>query len=225
VFERRVIVLACVLLLAGCATPGSATRPPTAPLQATPSQEPLELWPLPDDPMGLARAAGLEPLTIESLEYHVHAHLDVFMDGRPVLVPAGIGIDIEDPAVKRFDDPAGVGYGGIEEPCEDPCISPLHTHDPDGVIHTESPTPTPNTIGVPGGPHVLRCVDSSRGARDSLEFRPRAAASVEQPPTLPTRFARYPAREADARLPRRHGRAARRDTLALRGLTDADDEA
>ena len=40
-------------------------------------------------------------------------HLDVFMDGRPVLVPAGIGIDIDDPAVKRFEDP--VGYGGIEE--------------------------------------------------------------------------------------------------------------
>lgn len=145
VFERRVTVLACVVLLAGCATPGNSTPSPAVPSQATPSQAPLELWPLPDDPMGLARAAGLEPLTIESLEYHVHVHLDVFMDGRPVLVPAGIGIDIDDPAVKRFEDP--VAYGGIEEPCEDPCISPLHTHDPDGVIHTESPTPTPNTLG------------------------------------------------------------------------------
>jgi hypothetical protein len=161
VFQPRVPVLAGVLLLAGCATsvapspspvvptqsPVAPTQSPVAPSQATPSQAPLELWPLPDDPMGLTRAAGLEPLRIESLEYHVHVHLDVFMDGRPVLVPAGIGIDIDDPAVERFEDPGGVGYGGIEQPCENPCISPLHTHDPDGVIHTESPTPTPNTLG------------------------------------------------------------------------------
>ena len=146
-FERGVLAIGCVLLLAGCTTSGNPTGSPAAPSAATPSQAPLELWPLPGDPMGLARAAGLEPLTSESLEYHAHAHLDVFMDGRPVLVPGGIGIDIDDPAVKRFDDPAGVGYGGIVEPCADPCISPLHTHDPDGVIHTESPTPTPNTLG------------------------------------------------------------------------------
>ena len=141
VFERHVLVLAGVLLLAGCTTSGNSLQSPAAP-----SQAPLELWPLPDDPMGLARAAGLEPLTIESLEYHVHAHLDVFMDGRPVLVPGGIGIDIDDSAVKRFDEPGGVAYGGIQEPCDDPCISPLHTHDPNGVIHTESATPTPNTF-------------------------------------------------------------------------------
>ena len=118
-----------------------------APSQTTSSQEPLELWPLPDDPMGLTRSAGLEPLRAESGEYHVHVHLDVFMDGRPVLVPGGIGIDIDNPGVERYDTPDGVGYGGINEPCEDPCISPLHTHHPDGVIHTESPTPKPNTLG------------------------------------------------------------------------------
>ena len=147
VSERRVLVLVCILILGGCATAGTSTGSPAAPSVATPSQTPLELWPLPDDAMGLTRAAGLEPLTSESGEYHAHAHLDVFMDGRPVLVPGGIGIDIDDPAVKRFDDSAGVGYGGIREPCDDPCISPLHTHDPDGVLHTESPTPMPNTLG------------------------------------------------------------------------------
>ena len=147
VFERRALGLACVLLLAGCATPGNSTGSAAEPSAATPSQAPLELWPLPDDAMGLTRVAGLEPLTSESLAYHAHVHLDVLLDGRPVLVPGGIGIDIDNPAVKRFDDPAGLGYGGIDEPCDDPCISPLHTHDPDGVLHTESPTPTPNTLG------------------------------------------------------------------------------
>lgn len=138
---RRSIVGILVLLTAACASPSE----PGATSSARP--EPIELWPLPDDPMALAEEAGLEPLRSEELEYHVHAHLDVFKDGQPVIVPGGIGIDITDPAVKRFDEPTGVGYGGIEEPCDDPCISPLHTHGGDGVIHTESPTPTPNTFG------------------------------------------------------------------------------
>jgi hypothetical protein len=46
---------------------------------------------------------------------HVHQHVDVFVNAKPVIVPAGIGI--------------GDGF-----------ISPLHTHDTSGVIHVESPT-------------------------------------------------------------------------------------
>ena len=46
---------------------------------------------------------------------HTHQHLDVFVDGKRVVVPAGIGI--------------GDGF-----------ISPLHTHDASGVIHVESRT-------------------------------------------------------------------------------------
>jgi hypothetical protein len=139
----RAVMLTLVLVAAGaCASEsGPSGASPTAPPEA------IELWPLPEDPMALAEEAGLEPLTSERLEYHVHAHLDVFKDGEPVLVPGGIGIDISDPAVQEFDEPSGKAYGGIEEPCEAPCISPLHTHGPDGVLHTESPTETPNTFG------------------------------------------------------------------------------
>ena len=41
--------------------------------------------------------AGLEPAQREHLDYHVHAHLDIFLDGRPVVIPAGIGINVDDP--------------------------------------------------------------------------------------------------------------------------------
>ena len=68
----------------------------------------------------------------------------MFVDGEAILVPAGIGINIEDPEVKQFDNP--LEYGGIEM-CDQPCISPLHTHDESGVIHTESTDPKPNTLG------------------------------------------------------------------------------
>jgi hypothetical protein len=97
--------------------------------------------------MERTREAGLEPARQEFMTNHVHAHLDVFLDGEPILVPAGIGIDVENPDVRRFDEPDGsVAYGGIRQ-CVEPCISPLHTHDQTGVIHTESQDPQPNTLG------------------------------------------------------------------------------
>jgi hypothetical protein len=65
---------------------------------------------------------------------------------QPVTVPAGVGIDITDPGVKTTPSEAGDTYGGIEE-CADPCISPLHSHDPSGVMHTESTQSRFNTLG------------------------------------------------------------------------------
>lgn len=105
-------------------------------------------WPAPADPMRLTRAAGLRPEPREQLAYHVHAHLDVFVNGKHVTVPAGIGINIKDPDVHTFTDtPDGSkAYGGIDL-CKQPCISPLHTHDNRGVLHTESASPKPNRLG------------------------------------------------------------------------------
>jgi hypothetical protein len=97
--------------------------------------------------MGLTRKAGLLPETHETLHFHVHAHLDVFVDGQLVQVPAGIGINVADPAVHTQGDGAARTYGGISPACRQVCISPLHTHDTTGILHTESATPIPNTLG------------------------------------------------------------------------------
>lgn len=104
-------------------------------------------WPAPSDPLDRTVEAGLQPETHEFLDFHVHAHLDVFVNGEPVEVPGGIGINIDDPAVKTFDGETGTAYGGIDPPCEEPCISPLHTHEADGILHTESAVDQPNTLG------------------------------------------------------------------------------
>jgi hypothetical protein len=96
--------------------------------------------------MAATRNAGLEPEVRESLLHHVHAHLDVFVDGQQITVPAGIGIDISNPGVKQFADGGQIAYGGIEG-CDRPCISPLHTHDVTGILHTESATDVENTLG------------------------------------------------------------------------------
>jgi hypothetical protein len=105
-------------------------------------------WPAPPNPMTLTREAGLTPETHEFVFLHVHAHLDVFVNGRKVRVPGGVGININDPAVKRFQLPDGTtGYGGISPPCSKPCISPLHTHSDDGILHTEAKSHQFNRLG------------------------------------------------------------------------------
>ena len=103
-------------------------------------------WPAPSDPIARTLEAGLKPERKEFFAIHLHAHLDVFVNGEPVEVPAGIGIDITDPGVRRFEDLGGIGYGGIEL-CDKPCISPLHTHDTTGVLHTEAPENVTNSLG------------------------------------------------------------------------------
>ena len=69
-------------------------------------------------------ALGLPALAREGRALHIHQHLDVFVEGRRVTVPAGIGID-----------PAA-GF-----------IAPLHTHDATGVVHVESPSAKPFFLG------------------------------------------------------------------------------
>jgi hypothetical protein len=107
-------------------------------------------WPAPADPMTLAIDAGLEPTNVEHLQTHTHAHLDVIVDGQQVPVPAGIGIDVEAPvgiSTELTDDRAGTEY--FVSKCAEACLSPLHTHEPGGILHTESIDPDiePFTLG------------------------------------------------------------------------------
>ncbi|WP_167459259.1 MULTISPECIES: hypothetical protein [Streptomyces] len=48
---------------------------------------------MPSDPSARVSAAGLPMLGKEGNVEHIHAHLDVLVDGQPDAVPAGIGID------------------------------------------------------------------------------------------------------------------------------------
>ena len=145
-----IAVAGLVLAVAGCGNaPGGSLghATPGSDVSVSPAARPAILWPAPPDPMARTVEAGLKPGPKESMTNHVHAHLDVFVDGKPITVPAGIGIKIDDPAVRRFDEPDGsLAYGGIDI-CNEPCISPLHTHGVTGIIHTESSDPTPNTLG------------------------------------------------------------------------------
>jgi hypothetical protein len=143
----------CVLVLFACALAGCGGGGTKTTLQAPTRSVPMPAtdaapWPAPPNPMELARRAGLAPETHEFVLLHVHSHLDVFVNGEPTVVPAAIGIETTDPAVKQFKEPDGsTTYGGISPPCAMPCISPLHTHATDGVLHTEAKQDEFNTLG------------------------------------------------------------------------------
>ena len=66
------------------------------------------------------KAAGLDVLKAEGAAEHYHAHLDVFVNGKPVAVPGGIGFS----------------FGSDGQPNG---ISALHTDDASGVVHIEAP--------------------------------------------------------------------------------------
>ena len=65
----------------------------------------------------------LDQLSQEALAFHIHQHLDVYVNGTHVTVPALIGI---------YDNSF---------------ITEIHTHTPDGVIHVESAQNRPYTLG------------------------------------------------------------------------------
>jgi hypothetical protein len=129
------LVTVVLVLVGGACSSGSSKSSPNI------------AWPAPADAMARARAAGLVPETAESFVLHVHAHLDVFVNGQAVTVPAGIGINIHDPAVHTLDVAGAKAYGRIDPACKTVCISPLHTHDVTGILHTESPNLVRNTLG------------------------------------------------------------------------------
>ena len=143
----------CLLLsLAGCggstSSSGSSGSTSSSVSTTQPAASPSTAsWPAPADPLHLTVAAGLKPEPFETLIHHVHSHLDVFVNGTAVRVPAGIGINIHDPGVRSSPLPDGsTGYGGIQR-CAQPCISPLHTHDDSGILHTESASSVPHRLG------------------------------------------------------------------------------
>jgi hypothetical protein len=82
---------------------------------------------------------GIPCARIESLLFHVHAHLAIYVDGEPREVPYGIGIGEPLEVIETSDGGPYVSRGS--------CFSWLHTHTPDGILHIEAPIPRSFTLG------------------------------------------------------------------------------
>jgi hypothetical protein len=67
---------------------------------------------------------GISCDSLEQTAYHVHAHVTIYIDGKPVTIPQGIGIA-----------------------SDQSCFYWLHTHTSDGVVHIEFPNHGNPTLG------------------------------------------------------------------------------
>jgi hypothetical protein len=118
--------VAGIAIAANSSSPSAASAAglPAHPRTTAEGRTTPPLWSTPADATSAVEAAGLPMLGAEGSVEHIHAHLDILVDGKSVMVPALIGIDEQHQR-----------------------ISPLHTHDTTGVIHIESPQRTDFTLG------------------------------------------------------------------------------
>jgi hypothetical protein len=81
---------------------------------------------------------GVQCAPVEQLAYHIHIHLQVYVDGQPRSLPGAIGI--VGPVAQQTS--LGPFYAATG------CYYWLHTHTSDGVIHVESPSLRVYTLGT-----------------------------------------------------------------------------
>ncbi len=120
-----VTVVVVGLVIALVATSGGGTK--HTPTTGSGASTGLQTTPAPWPPEYSGLEARLLALNLPSQSdnaYHVHADLQVYVEGRQVPVPANIGIDPEG----RF-------------------LAPLHTNDTSGVIHMEASAVYPFKLG------------------------------------------------------------------------------
>lgn len=117
VLALGVLVVAASFILTHTVSTAAQSKSGSASTQVAPTATPVPLSPLAVD--------NIDCNGQEQLNYHVHAHLSLYINGQPVPVPAYIGI---------FDTQG--------------CYYWLHTHDASGVIHIEAPQPGTYTLGT-----------------------------------------------------------------------------
>jgi hypothetical protein len=144
-----------VLLIAGCGsssspsssttksgTSAAATTTTTSTASSQPGPEQVRL----ETGSALASASstlqgtpvdGVKCAPVEQLSYHIHAHLQVYVNGASRALPGAIGL--VGPVAQQT--PAGPFFGAQG------CYYWLHTHTSDGIIHIESPTQRIYTLG------------------------------------------------------------------------------
>lgn len=145
--QRFPLIILAVVTLAGGLTlgllyglSGNSSPPP-----ATPEGVPVQHVPDLASPDTTAAGTPVDGITCRTaadqvVRYHIHILVDVYVDGRRVRIPAGVGIP-PPRTVEHF--PGGVfldnGPSG--------CLYWLHVHANDGVIHVESPFKATFTLG------------------------------------------------------------------------------
>lgn len=116
-------------------TPSGTLSPEGVPVQDVPELAPADTTAsgVPVDGISCRTSAH------QTVNYHVHVLVDVFVDGRQERVPAGVGIPA--PLVQHLQG------GRFADNRSNGCLYLLHVHADDGVVHVESPYTHTFTLG------------------------------------------------------------------------------
>jgi len=88
---------------------------------------------------------GKSELKSNPFMMHIHSNLSIMMDNKSIMIPSQIGIDKplwNDHSLDSYGMPGMPMPGGSM-----PGMAPLHTHDNQGLIHTESLVNRDYTLG------------------------------------------------------------------------------
>jgi hypothetical protein len=81
---------------------------------------------------------GMECVSSEGSIIHVHAYLEIYVNGQATTVPPGLGIV----------GPPGTGVSALGSDGLKSCLYPLHVHDGEpNIVHIESPVQRTYTLG------------------------------------------------------------------------------
>lgn len=112
-----------------------------------------------NDGIGLSTrlpSLGLNQLAQEALAFHIHQHLDIYVDGKHVTVPRYIGIHID------------------QQNPQASYITEMHTHKTDGILHVESAKDLKYQLkqifGEWGVRLTANCLGSFKGSCDNLQW-------------------------------------------------------
>jgi hypothetical protein len=101
-------------------------------------------------------ALGLNQLSQEQLAFHIHQHLDVYVNGKHVIVPQAIGY-VKNPTTGKYT-----------------AITELHTHNPLGIVHVESGQNLTYQLGQFFGEWGVRltgkCLGEFKGGCNDLQW-------------------------------------------------------
>jgi hypothetical protein len=101
-------------------------------------------------------SVNLTGLPQEALAFHIHQHLDLYVDGQHVTVPKFIGI------AQDSSSPSGF------------IVTEMHTHKTDGVLHVESAQDLKYQLkqffGEWGVRLTGKCLGSFKGSCDNLQW-------------------------------------------------------
>jgi hypothetical protein len=99
---------------------------------------------------------GLNQLNAEQTAFHIHQHLDIYVNGKHVTVPQAIGFG-KDPTSGKFT-----------------YITELHTHNALGIVHVESAQNLTYVLGQFFGAWGVRltgkCLGQFKGGCDNLQY-------------------------------------------------------